>query len=207
MKELFIIRHGETDFNEKHLMQGRGINASLNEKGREQSQFVKDYLSGKAVSLVVTSSLKRTMESAQPLIDHLNVKSASFHELDEMHFGDLEGLEFHSVKQELIYLHESWSSGKTGVPAPGGENPDTVYERANKKVLEILEHSEESCIAFYLHGRLIRILLSVWLGYGLRNMHEIEHCNGAINHLTWEKEGFKPVALNITSHIGVRVKE
>ena len=207
MKELFIIRHGETDFNRKHLMQGRGVNASLNQRGREQAQFVQNYLSDKSVSLVITSSLNRTVESAQPLIDHLKVQSLSYRELDEMDFGDLEGKDFHSVKQDLIQLQESWISGKTQVPAPGGEDPESVFDRANKKVLEILEESEEGCIAFYLHGRLIRILLSVWLGHGLSNMHEIEHSNGAINHLVWEKGAFKAVTLNIRHHMETEAKE
>ena len=32
MKEIYIIRHGETDFNKQGIVQGRGVNSDLNEK-------------------------------------------------------------------------------------------------------------------------------------------------------------------------------
>ena len=82
-----------------------------------------------------------------------------------------------------------------------GENPIQVYKRASSKIEEILELSKEEHIVFMLHGRLIRILLSEWLGLGLKNMHQIEHQNGAINYLTWDAQKFEVVELNIINHL------
>ncbi len=201
MKQLYIIRHGETEFNKSHLMQGRGINASLNDKGLEQAVAISVYLKDKPVSKIVTSSLNRAKESAEPLSRTLNLKPEEFSKLDEMDFGDLEGKSFEEVKSDLIYLHESWSSGKLNIAPVNGENPVQVFERANTKVQEILSISNDECIVFILHGRLIRILLSEWLGLGLKNMHQIEHQNGAINHLKWDNGAFESVELNIIEHL------
>lgn len=201
MKQLYIIRHGETRFNRSHLMQGRGINASLNDTGRKQADAISIYLKDKPVSKIVTSSLKRAKESAEPLCRLFNLKPEAYTELDEMDFGDLEGKSFDEVKSDLVHLHESWSSGKLEIGPKNGETPIQVYKRANLKVEEILKLSDDECLVFMLHGRLIRILLSEWLGLGLKNMHQIEHQNGAINTLTWTESGFEAVDLNVTSHL------
>lgn len=201
MKQLYIIRHGETRFNKSHLMQGRGINASLNDTGCTQAEAISIYLKDKPVSKIVTSSLKRAKESAEPLCRLFNLKPEAYTELDEMDFGDLEGKSFDEVKSDLVHLHENWSSGKLEIAPKNGETPIQVYKRANLKVEEILKSTDDECIVFMLHGRLIRILLSEWLGLGLKNMHQIEHQNGAINKLVWTESGFEAVDLNVTSHL------
>ncbi len=201
MKHIYIIRHGETDFNKSHLMQGRGIDASINETGKEQSESIADFFIEIEVERIISSSMKRAIESANSLSDKKGLITERYSELDEMNFGDLEGKPFEEVKEELNYLHESWSNGLLDIPTPNGETPIQVFERANSKAIEILENACESVLVFVLHGRLIRILLSEWLGLGLKNMHKIKHQNGAINHLKWDESKFEAIDLNIISHL------
>ena len=201
MKHFYIIRHGETEFNKSKLLQGRGINASLNEMGRQQAQAVANALDNYPIQKIVTSSLIRTHESAAPLIEGRALQYESWAELDEMSFGDFEGKPFYEVIDQLKNLQREWSLGNTEVPVPGGESPKEVYQRAASKLIEIAENSTESHIAVYIHGRLIRILLSGILGMGLKNMQEIEHENGAINHIMWQEGVFSSVQLNMTDHL------
>lgn len=201
MKYLYLIRHGETEFNKSRKMQGRGIDASLNKKGNEQAKDVSAFLRDKPITKIVTSSLKRAIESAEPLCDLFELKGENHPELDEMDFGELEGKPFEEVKPDLIYLHDSWTKGKLDIAPESGENPNQVFNRANKKVVEILESANDEHIVFMLHGRLIRILLSEWLGLGLKNMHQIEHQNGAINILTWNNGVFEAIELNVIDHL------
>jgi probable phosphoglycerate mutase len=42
-REFFIIRHGETDFNLQGIVQGRGVDPSLNETGRRQANQFYEY--------------------------------------------------------------------------------------------------------------------------------------------------------------------
>jgi broad specificity phosphatase PhoE len=125
----------------------------------------------------------------------------SWSELDEMSFGDYEGKPFFDVIDQLKELQKVWSLGNTEVAVPGGESPEEVYKRAANKMIEIAETSTESHIAVYIHGRLIRILLSGILGIGLKNMQQIEHENGAINHIMWQEGVFSSVQLNMTNHL------
>ena len=201
MKYVYVIRHGETEYNKSHLMQGRGINASLNSTGKEQAKRIADFLKDSSITKIVSSSLNRAIESAEPICIFFDQTLESYSDLDEMNFGVLEGKPSEEVKEELKFLHKNWSKGILDVSPEKGENPIEVFERADTKINEILEACEDEHIVFMLHGRLIRILLSKWLGLGLQNMHKVDHQNGAINHLVWENGVFEAVELNVVSHL------
>lgn len=201
MKHIFIIRHGETDNNKHHLLQGRGINASINSKGQEQAEFISNALKDTPVDKIVVSSLKRTVETATPLIERTDAVVESYSELDEMGFGEWEGAYFEDVRDSIEAINFRWKQGDIEAKIPGGESPQQVFDRASKKIIDVLKASDEKNIVFLIHGRLIRILLSGLLNLGLKNMHLIKHENGAINHLTWDGEYFKTVELNMTAHL------
>ncbi len=207
MKQVYIIRHGETDNNKNHKLQGRGINASINEIGELQAREIAEALVDVPIQKVIVSSLIRTLETATPLIEQKNALVESYSELDEMSFGKWEGSFFGDVRNEIHDLHIRWSSGEVDAEVEGGESPQQVFDRASAKIVEVLENSNEDYIAFVIHGRLIRIILSEFLGKGLKNMHLIEHQNGAINHLSWNGEGFDIVELNKIDHLSIEPVE
>ncbi|MEX0856629.1 MAG: histidine phosphatase family protein [Balneolaceae bacterium] len=202
MKQLFVIRHGETDNNKAKMIQGRSINAPINALGKRQALAIVEVLDTFSIQKIVASSLDRTHQTAEPLATKLGLDSEKHTDLDEIDFGELEGQEFQLIESQINMVHTKWSSGEVDFAVEGGESPRQVFDRANKRIQHILSTSEEENIVFVIHGRLIRILLSEWLGHGLKNMHLIEHQNGAINHLTWQNGEFKAVELNKTAHLG-----
>lgn len=197
---VFFVRHGETDFNKERKLQGKKIDASLNDTGWKQANQVAGFFEGQPVDVIVASSLVRTQQTSVPLLkSHIHFEKHE--ELDEMSYGDLEGKIFNEVREEILVIQKEWSSGNLNYRVQGGETPLEVLERASKRVFQILKEHDEKTIVFILHGRLIRILLSEWLGYGLKNMHKIEHANGSINHLKWNGSSFEAVFLNKTDHL------
>ena len=201
MKQIFIIRHGETDNNKTHRFQGKGIDASINKKGQEQAEAVAKALADLPITKVVTSRLVRTLETAQPTIDAKNPLVESYSELDEMGFGDYEGAYLEEISEVIEDLQDQWAAGNINYAIAGGESPQQVYDRAATKLVEVIKASDDEYIAFFLHGRLIRILLSGLLGMGLEKMQDIKHRNGSINHLSWDGEKLTPVALNKLEHL------
>ncbi|MDR9415223.1 MAG: histidine phosphatase family protein [Gracilimonas sp.] len=201
MKQLFIIRHGETDNNKAGIIQGRSLDASINDLGRMQAKAICDALEPFEIQKIVASGLRRTHETAQPLANQRKLEIYTYPELDEIDFGVLEGRSFTNIKDDVMEVHEKWKGGDVDFAPKNGESPKQTYQRANGKVEDVLKNSTEESIVFMIHGRLTRILLSEWLGLGLKNMHQIEHQNGAINHLTWHDGFFKAVELNKTEHL------
>lgn len=201
MKHLYIIRHGETIFNKEYKIQGRGIDASLNQAGINQGKDVANELQNIPITKIITSSLKRTKETALPLSVSKNIPIQSYKELDEMDFGVLEGQDIIEVKSKLVEIQQNWAAGNLNFKPESGESPLEVYERANNRIKDVLNTTDAKHIAIFIHGRLIRVLLSEWIDKGLINMHNIKHVNGAINYLSFENDKFKSVYLNKTSHL------
>lgn len=198
---LFLVRHGETEYNKNGLMQGRGIDAPLNEDGKHQAQMVAKFLETEGAGEIISSSMRRAIETAVPLSENTGQNIQSYGELDEMNFGHLEGKKTADVQEELHEIHKRWASGDIKYAIPGGESPAEVFERADSRIRCILNSGGHQTKVFILHGRLIRILLSKWLGYGLKNMHKIKHQNGAINHIVKNDVSFNIVYLNKTDHL------
>jgi len=199
---LFIIRHGETDYNHKGRLQGRSIDAPLNKTGRKQAEAIGDYLRNYQVDKVVSSSLLRTCQTAEPIHNHFKLDLLMESDLDEMDFGKFEGQNYQTVKNQISEIQRRWMSGDFDYSIPGGESPLQVFERANRAVKKLMVDSTGKTIVFVLHGRLIRILLSEWMDLGLNNMQQVEHSNGSINQFEWNGYRFDPVYLHKTEHLG-----
>lgn len=198
---IFIARHGETEYNRVGKMQGRGIDIPLNKTGRLQARAISDTLKDESIDYIFSSSLMRSMETAEIIAWTLRMKYESYPELDEMNFGNLEGKRSEEIQHELGELQQIWKEGDTDFEIEGGESPGMVLDRVLSRINTILKEHAGSNLLFILHGRLIRILLTEWLGYGLSEMHRIEHSNGALYHLKENEGNFEAVYLNRTDHL------
>ena len=67
-KKIYLIRHGETDMNRNHIVQGSGVDSSLNATGLEQGRLFYEQYKHLPFELVITSKLKRTTETVQHFI-------------------------------------------------------------------------------------------------------------------------------------------
>ena len=201
MTNIFLARHGQTEYNKNNQIQGRGIDASLNETGRRQAQAIGRQLREIELHRVYSSSLKRSRETAEYIARMHDLDLEAHPDLDEMNFGDLEGRPISEIESELERLHTSWKSGNVMLSSSNGESPNAVLERAAGRIDLILGEHRGSNLLFVLHGRLIRILVSHWLDYGLSQMHRVPHANGALYHIRWDGQAFEPVYLNRTDHL------
>lgn len=198
---IYLVRHGETDYNRRRQMQGRGIDASLNKTGRKQARAIAQYVKTLDLEHIFSSSLKRSRETAQPVSELCGLEVQSHRALDEMDFGILEGRPIDEIKPELTQLHQTWSSGQVAHAVEAGESPQMVLDRAGECAGNIIREQHQSNLLFVLHGRLLRILLSHWLQYGLSQMHRIGHSNGALYHLQWDGAHFEALYLNKTAPV------
>lgn len=203
MKEVhvFIARHGETDYNRKGMLQGRGIDAPLNERGQSQAKRLAEYLSNYQATSLISSSMTRAWQTASFYEEKTELTIQKNKDLDEMDFGDYEGRYMNEITKELDDFQNGWRGGDVSLKIPGGESPKEVFGRADNAARSYIDEADSATIMLFVHGRLIRILLSEWLGYGLKNMHKIAHRNGAVNHLILKNGSFEPVYLNKADHL------
>lgn len=201
MKKIYLIRHGQTDFNLKNIVQGSGVNSSLNDTGRKQAEAF--YKAWKHIffDAVYTSKLVRTQESVQKFIDD-GIKHISLIGLNEISWGKKEGQPI-TPEEDAYYHHmlKQWQEGKTDLRIEGGESPEEVVVRMKPALDIILNQEKEETILICMHGRAIRILLCYWLHYPLSAMDMFEHQNLCLYQLNYTGKQFQVMRYNDTSHL------
>ncbi len=91
LTNIYLARHGETEYNRCNQIQGRGIDASLNDTGLHQAKAIAEHLQDISLHQVYSSSLKRSRETAEVVAKRYDLQVESHKDLDEMNFGILEG--------------------------------------------------------------------------------------------------------------------
>jgi broad specificity phosphatase PhoE len=184
-KKIYIVRHGQTDFNLRGIVQGSGVDSSLNDYGRAQAQeFFEEY---KHISFdkVYTSALKRCQETVAQFIQQ-GAPHEALVGLNEISWGKKEGQVITPDEDEYYhYMLDQWQKGDTSLRIEGGESPDEVVVRMKPAVDHIMSHPDEKTILICMHGRAMRILLCYLLHYPLKSMDMFEHenlCLYTLNH-------------------------
>jgi broad specificity phosphatase PhoE len=201
LKKIYLIRHGQTDFNLKNIVQGSGVNSSLNDTGRKQAEAFHKAWKHIPFDAVYTSKLVRTQESVQQFIDG-GIKHVSLVGLNEISWGKKEGQPI-TPEEDAYYHHmlKQWQEGKTDLRIEGGESPEEVVVRMKPALDIILNQEKEETILICMHGRAIRILLCHWLHYPLRAMDMFEHRNLCLYQLNYTGKQFQVMRYNDTSHL------
>ncbi len=201
-REIYLVRHGQTDFNRQGIVQGRGVNSALNETGIEQSQrFYKAYKNTK-FDHVYVSSLLRTRQTAQPFIDSGHPWTAH-PELDEIDWGHSEGKRASpEMRKDYKRIIQGWSQGQLQVALPGGESPLDVKMRMEQFVEHWKTQSHQRSLVVS-HGRAMRVLICVLLGRPLEHMEQFEHGNLSLYYLNYEQNRFNLLLRNTDLHLRV----
>ncbi len=200
-KRLYIVRHGETDYNRQGLVQGRGINAPLNDFGKRQAKAFYDAYHICRFDKVYTSNLLRTEQSVAAFIA-AGVPHQKLEGLDEISWGSQEGVAF-SEESKNLYLETvaKWRAGDLDATVAGGESPKEVMKRQKKAMDVIMSEEGERDVLICMHGRAIRILISWLLGYDLTLMDEFPHSNLGLYLLHATGSMFQIERINDTSHL------
>ena len=201
---LYLVRHGETDYNRNGIVQGRGVDAPLNERGRRQAEALARRFAAVPLDALYASPLRRALATAEAVRRyHPDVPFYQLADLAEMDWGDLEGKPYAPPYDEQIRaIYEHWRAGDYDYPVPGGESILDVQRRALRALETILTRHEGETVLVVTHGRFLRILLaSVLPEYGLARMEALPHTNTAVNHLVYENGRFRALRLNCTAHL------
>lgn len=197
-KTIYIVRHGETDFNKSGIVQGRKVNASINDKGKAQRDAFFEAYKDTGFQKLYTSSLVRTKESIQGFID-LGLPVESFEGLDEISWGDYDG----TPLLENDYYYEmvgEWHSGNTHFRPTNGESPEDVASR-QKPVMSHIVAQPEDLVLVCMHGRAIRILMSHLLEVPMKDMDQWKHSNLGLYVVEYENGKYTLIERNKVDHL------
>jgi broad specificity phosphatase PhoE len=200
-KTLYIIRHGQTELNKKGIIQGRGIDADLNNTGRTQAAaFFKAYRNV-TFDKIYVSELKRTQQTVQQFID-LGIPYEKLPGLDELAWGIHEG-EASTPENRAAFLAimRDWLEGRLDVKFEGGESPNEVLARQKEALNVIMSHPEEKTVLVAMHGRAMRLFLCLLTDVPLTKMDDFPHQNVILYKVNYDGVKFSIAEFNNSDHL------
>jgi broad specificity phosphatase PhoE len=202
-KKVYLIRHGQTDFNLRNIVQGSGVDTDLNEMGRAQASAFFNAYKHIPFDKVYTSVLKRSQQTVDQFIK-LGIPHDALVGFNEISWGTKEGQRV-TPEEDEYYHHmlKEWQVGKTRLRIEGGESPEDVIVRMKPAVDYIMRQQDERTILICMHGRAIRILLTYLLNYPLRSMDMFEHVNLGLYVLNFTGSMFNVERYNDRSHLAL----
>lgn len=200
MKEIFLVRHGETDYNKKMIVQGRGVNSSLNETGISQARAFFEKYKTYPFDVLYTSSLNRTHETMFHFIQ-TGIKHISTEHLDEIDWGIYEGVgDDPNLFKAYHEIMKEWRQGNLHIKIDGGESPLELAQRQEKWIEEV-KVSPHNKILACSHGRSIRALLCQMTELPLSQMDDFPHTNTCLYKLVYDNRKFEIELFNDISHL------
>ena len=132
---LYIIRHGKTDWNLKHKLQGR-TDIPLNDEGREMALEAGERYKDVHFDVCYCSPLVRARETAELLLKDRDVPIITDDRLVEMCFGEFEGVE-NSFSIPDCYINTLFFHPEEYIPEGGAESLDELFARTGNFLDEV----------------------------------------------------------------------
>lgn len=149
MSKIYIVRHGQTDLNKKHILQGR-VDEPLNEGGILQAKAAAALLDslGVTIDAVWSSPLERARDTARAIVG-ADVPIRTDERLLEMDYGPYEGIDLTTPPEEII----TFFSDFVHQPAPEGMEPlPGVVQRLGGFLEELREDLPEGNVLLSTHA-------------------------------------------------------
>lgn len=190
---IYLIRHGETEWNQQKRRQGRR-DIPLNDQGRAQMRRCGELLAGLPVDAIITSPLSRAAESAELIAEYVGYdKQAIVREegLIERDFGDVDGM--------------TWAELKTYRARGGNEHQEPLYrvrERMMRTVLAYARKNNKKHIVMISHSAAIK---SVFVRlYGKPELQRKPTKNAGVSIIEYRGGRLHPRALDLDAEEAVR---
>jgi 2,3-bisphosphoglycerate-dependent phosphoglycerate mutase len=183
--EVLWIRHGEPE----RIAPGTGVRADpqLTEAGHEQAQRLADWLASERVDAVLSSPLRRALQTAQPIAAAVGVEVETFEGIVEY---DVNSDHYIPTEELRVTKDERWTAMVEGRwDEFGAELPEIFRARVDEAVTAIVERFPGQRVAAVCHGGVINVALGSVLG---------------ISPPLWFEPGYSSMSRMLASRGGIR---
>lgn len=188
---VFLVRHGETDWNREPARCQGWADVGLNQTGAEQALELGRGLAGRGVELVVTSHLRRALETAALVVDSIRTETGEAPplitdpRLAETHRGRWETKLFSEIMATDPATWRAYREHPETFRFPGGERLADQQRRVLAAVRDAALDGRR--VALVTHGGSIRLVRCFLNGRGVAAFHEADATDGGVDEL--ESEG------------------
>ncbi len=200
---LYLLRHGQTDFNLQDKVQGSGHDTSLNQIGMAQALAFHRHYAGEPFDAFYCSALQRSRQTLEPFLQDTFYQGITLNErvgINEFNWGIFEGKSFDTFDEVYRKLVEDWKAGNEHAAPPGGDSPAMVAARMQPVVDELRQGVYQRPL-ICLHGRALRLLLCLLTGKPSSSMDDFDHSNLCLYVMLRVGDFYKVVQANDTTHL------
>jgi probable phosphoglycerate mutase len=215
---VFLLRHGESTFNEEKRCQGSSDESILTEQGVSTALKTAQYLKESQPEVILASPLLRARQTAEIIFSEWSGSGATleFHDLlKEVHLAHWEGLTLDQIRSDFSNEFQTWTERphELCMTRAGKANAQfkpvvELYRRATRFWREILPRLAGKRILVVSHGGATRALIGAALRISARFYHRTQHSNGGVSVLEFyptQPGGWRIEALNLTCHLHARL--
>jgi 2,3-bisphosphoglycerate-dependent phosphoglycerate mutase len=204
MTEIWLIRHGETDWNRARRLQG-WKDTPLNAHGVNQARHLAERLDrdarNGAFDALYSSDLQRTMQTAEPIATRLDLRVRPEPGLRERCYGVLEGVTMDRMDIEQPEAAAAWKSREPDRALDGGETLRQFHNRIVATVDDIAERHEGGRVLVFTHGGVLDIVWRHAHGIPLTHPRDAALLNAGVNRLAVDKRKWHVMGWGDVTHI------
>jgi glucosyl-3-phosphoglycerate phosphatase len=184
MSRVILWRHGNTDWNNNGRIQGQ-TDVPLNERGRAQAVATAAHLARLEPSLLISSDLSRTWDTAEPLAELTGLPVEREPALRERSFGLWETLTIDQIKERFPQTYARWVDGD---PAPGDglEHLGDLGKRVSEVIRQAHERNPDGITILITHGGSVRWGVATLLGWPEESALTL----GPLRNCHWSELGY-----------------
>lgn len=195
MPTLLLIRHGENDFLASQRLPGRLSGIHLNQEGRNQAAQLAQCLSKMPVRAIYSSPLERAVETAEPLVEALNLEKILRSDLTDIDPGDWTGKSIKSLRRSRLW--KGIQETPSRFQFPHGETYGQAQARITEAMDVIVNEQPDGLVAIFFHADPIKLAVTHYLGLPLDNFQRLSVNPGSVTVLRMDGSAPKLLAANL----------
>jgi broad specificity phosphatase PhoE len=189
LKNIYLIRHGETDWNRDSRFQGQ-TDVPLNQTGKDQASALVPLMNKLNIEAGFSSDLSRAYETGKIALSDYRVGVIQDPRFREANIGIAEGLTFDEIalkfSEDSILKWRSYEEYNLDFKYDNGESKRQIMIRIRDAVLDIIQNTDKNNIAIFAHGMVMRALTFAF-NQGV-DWNHVTFSNGSVHHFSWDEK-------------------
>ena len=201
MLRIFLIRHGETEWNKAGKLQGHS-DVKLSPEGIHQAKLLAQHAPFQYVDAIYSSDLSRAFDTAKILAVKFNVMPVNTTpELRETNFGEWEGRYISELTEDSPKSFGKFFTDPERCHPPQGETFLQCQARVMNVIRNIIAEHDGQNVIVVSHGAAIQLILGAALDMSIHKIWAISQFNMALNILRVDEGNFTVELVNSTLHL------
>jgi broad specificity phosphatase PhoE len=177
------------------------LDVRLNDRGRRQAEAVGRALANENLSVIYTSPLSRTFETAKALGEPHGLEPIVYEPIKDFHFGEWEGKRRDEIKEIWPDLYRTYDADPGNFSAPGGESLSHLHRRVLEGLEALVPKHDGKTVGLSSHAVTCQMALLAVQGLGPEKYWNVKQGNCAINVFHHGGKGWVIEKINDTCHL------